>query len=142
MTMTTTPIALALAQAEYHQSLARDTSAEEERRAHTATMRALDKAVMEMAGGNVPRRVAVIETGVWMVNSRTNAGTVYRVDLLRQTCTCANGRTCWHLAAANVCEEAATRDLLADEPRYRHRYTDDELSLPNDDYAQLDSTPF
>lgn len=74
-------------------------------------MRSLDKAALELVKGNAPRCAG---SGVWLVESRTQANTVYRVDLQRQTCTCKNGKTCWHIAAANVCEElrSAPADVL------------------------------
>ena len=95
-------IALCVEQARQHQELAAGASTDEERRAHEATMRALDKAAMELVKGNAPRYAGF---GVWLVESRTQAGTVYRVDLGTQQCSCKNGRTCWHLSAANVCED-------------------------------------
>jgi hypothetical protein len=98
-------VALCVEQARQHQDLAVAASTDEERRAHEATMRALDKAAMELVKGNAPRYAG---QGVWLVESRTQAGTVYRVDLGTQMCSCKNGRTCWHLSAANVCEELRT----------------------------------
>lgn len=95
-------IALCVERAQHHQQLAVGASTDEERRAHEATMRALDKAAMELVKGNAPRYAGF---GVWLVESRTQAGTVYRVDLGTQQCSCKNGRTCWHLSAANVCED-------------------------------------
>lgn len=95
-------VALCVERAQQHQALAADASTDEERRAHEATMRSLDKAALEIVKGNSPRYAGA---GVWLVESRTRAGTVYRIDLQRQTCTCKNGRSCWHLSAANVCEE-------------------------------------
>ena len=65
-------------------------------------MRGLDKAAMEIVKGNLPRYAG---SGVWLVESRTQANVVYRVDLVTQQCNCKNGKSCWHLAAANVCEE-------------------------------------
>ena len=98
-------VALCVERAQQHQALAADASTDEERRAHEATMRALDKAAMELVKGNVPRYAG---SGMWLVESRTQANTVYRVDLTTQMCSCKNGRTCWHLSAANVCEELRT----------------------------------
>lgn len=103
-------VALCVEQARQHQELANGASTDEERRAHEATMRSLDKAAMELVKGNAPRYAGC---GVWLVESRTQANTVYRVDLSAQTCSCKNGRACWHLAAANVCEELRT--MPADE---------------------------
>lgn len=103
-------VALCVEQARQHQELAADASTDEERRAHEATMRSLDKAAMELVKGNAPRYAGF---GVWLVESRTHANTVYRVDLTTQTCNCKNGRACWHLSAANVCEELRT--MPADE---------------------------
>ena len=103
-------VALCVERAQQHQALAADASTDEERRAHEATMRSLDKAAMELVKGNAPRYVGF---GVWLVESRTQANTVYRVDLNTQACNCKNGRACWHLSAANVCEEL--RSLPADE---------------------------
>lgn len=74
-------------------------------------MRALDKAAMELVKGNSPRYAGA---GVWLVESRTRANTVYRVDLTTQMCNCKNGRACWHLAAANICDELRT--MPADTP--------------------------
>lgn len=102
-------VALCVEQARQHEQLAADALTDEERRAHEATMRSLDKAALEMVKGNAPRYAGF---GVWLVESRTQANVVYRVDLQRQTCTCKNGRTCWHLSAANVCEEL--RSMPAD----------------------------
>lgn len=98
-------VALCVEQARQHQELAASASTDDERRAHEATMRSLDKAAMELVKGNAPRYAGA---GVWLVESRTQANTVYRVDLTTQTCNCKNGRTCWHLSAANVCEELRT----------------------------------
>jgi hypothetical protein len=95
-------VALCVEQARQHQDLAMQATTDDERRAHEATMRALDKAAMELVKGNAPRYAG---QGMWLVESRTQAGTVYRVDLGNQTCSCKNGRTCWHLSAANVCED-------------------------------------
>lgn len=95
-------VALCVEQARQHQELANGASTDEERRAHEATMRSLDKAAMELVKGNAPRYAGA---GVWLVESRTHANTVYRVDLSTQMCNCKNGRTCWHLSAANVCED-------------------------------------
>ena len=103
-------VALCVERAQQHQALAADASTDEERRAHEATMRSLDKAAMELVKGNAPRYAGF---GVWLVESRTQANTVYRVDLKTQACNCKNGRTCWHLSAANICEEL--RSLPADE---------------------------
>lgn len=102
-------IALCVERAQQHQALAADASTDEERRAHEATMRSLDKAAMELVKGNAPRYAGF---GVWLVESRTQANTVYRVDLTTQVCSCKNARSCWHLSAANVCEEL--RALPAD----------------------------
>lgn len=103
-------VALCVEQARQHQELAAGASTDEERRAHEATMRALDKAALELVKGNAPRYAGF---GLWLVESRTQANTVYRVDLQRQTCNCKNGRSCWHLSAANVCEEL--RSMPADQ---------------------------
>ena len=103
-------VALCVEQARQHQELANGASTDEERRAHEATMRSLDKAAMELVKGNTPRYAGF---GVWLIESRTQANTVYRVDLGAQTCNCKNGRACWHLSAANVCEEL--RSMPADE---------------------------
>lgn len=102
-------VALCVEQARQHEQLAAGASTDDERRAHEATMRSLDKAAIEIVKGNAPRYAGF---GVWLVESRTQANTVYRVDLTRQTCTCKNGRACWHLAAANVCDEM--RSMPAD----------------------------
>jgi hypothetical protein len=103
-------VALCVERAQQHQQLAQDAATDEERRAHEATMRSLDKAAIELVKGNTPRCAG---QGVWLVESRTQANTVYRVDLTTQMCSCKNGRSCWHLAAANVCEEV--RSAPADE---------------------------
>lgn len=96
-------VVLAVEQSETHHGLAEHATTDAERRAHLSTVRALDKAAMEMARGNIPQH---IYADTWLVNSRTHAGVVYHVNLGPQTCTCKNGRTCWHLAACNVCHEA------------------------------------
>lgn len=103
-------VALCVERAQQHQQLAQNASTDDERRAHEATMRALDKAAIELVKGNAPRYAG---SGVWLVESRTQANTVYRVDLSTQMCSCKNARSCWHLASANVCEELRT--LPADE---------------------------
>ena len=95
-------VALCVERAQHHQQLAAGASTDDERRAHEATMRSLDKAALEIVKGNSPRYAGA---GVWLVESRTQAGTVYRVDLRVQQCSCKNGRSCWHLSAANVCED-------------------------------------
>lgn len=95
-------VALCVEQARQHQELANDASTDDERRAHEATMRGLDKAALELVKGNAPRYAGF---GVWLVESRTQANVVYRVDLSTQTCSCKNGRACWHLAACNVLDE-------------------------------------
>lgn len=104
-------VALCVERAQQHQALAADASTDEERRAHEATMRSLDKAALELVKGNAPRYAGA---GVWLVESRTQANTVYRVDLTTQMCNCKNGRACWHLAAANICDELRT--MPADTP--------------------------
>ena len=101
-------ILLACEQASTHKQLADDAKADAERRAHRATMNSLNKAAMEMLKGNMPRSIG---DGRYLVNSRTNAGQVYQVDVYQQACTCANQHACWHLAAANVCEEVETAAL-------------------------------
>lgn len=103
-------VALCVERAQQHQVLAADASTDEERRAHEATMRALDKAAMEIVKGNTPRYAG---SGLWLVESRTQANVVYRVDLTTQMCSCKNAKSCWHLSAANVCEEL--RSLPADQ---------------------------
>lgn len=103
-------VALCVEQARQHQELANGASTDEERRAHEATMRSLDKAALELVKGNAPRYAGA---GVWLVESRTHANTVYRVDLGTQMCSCKNARNCWHLAAANICDELRT--MLAAE---------------------------
>ena len=144
-------IALAVEQAKTHEALAADSVMDTEQRAHRATMRALDKAAMEMAKGNMPLRVS---DGIYMIASRTQANIVYRCDVHTQACTCENKHACWHLAACNVCEECDTATARAtlsaeegdndinpdawDEPA---SYERDEY-LPTDDDAQLDSIPF
>ena len=95
-------VALCVERAQHHQQLAAGASTDDERRAHEATMRSLDKAALELVKGNAPRYAG---QGVWLVESRTQANTVYRVDLTTQVCNCKNGKSCWHLSAANVCDE-------------------------------------
>lgn len=104
-------VALCVERAAHHQQLANDAVTDDERRAHEATMRALDKAALELVKGNAPRYAGA---GVWLVESRTQANTVYRVDLTTQMCSCKNARNCWHLVAANVCDELRT--MPADTP--------------------------
>jgi hypothetical protein len=112
MTIQVSPeVEMCISRAALHQSLAADASTDEERRAHEATMRSLDKAAMEIVKGNMPRYAG---QGAWLVESRTQAGTVYRIDLATQQCSCKNGKSCWHLAAANICDEvrSAPADAL------------------------------
>jgi hypothetical protein len=122
-------VVLCVERAQQHQQLAQGAATDEERRAHEATMRSLDKAAIELVKGNTPRYAG---SGVWLVESRTQANTVYRVDLTTQMCSCKNGRSCWHLAAANVCEEV--RSAPADEVPAT-RVTDEVL----DAYLQADA---
>lgn len=118
-------VALCVEQARQHQQLAAGASTDDERRAHEATMRGLDKAAMEMVRGNAPRYAGF---GVWLVESRTHANTVYRVDLGTQQCSCKNGRACWHLSAANVCEEMRTMPADAlPQVTMSHREIESEL---------------
>ncbi len=116
-------VTLALQQSETHCALASKATTEAERRAHLSTVRAVNKAAMEMVKGNIPQAVG---DGQYLVNSRTNAGVVYRVDVYGQRCDCANQHACWHLAASNVCDEVAVREA-ANDP------------LPDDQHAILDA---
>ena len=122
--MTASPVAVhpaivrAIEQSATHFDLAEHATTDAERRAHLSTVRASNKAAMEMAKGNMPRLAG---DGIYLCESRTNAGVVYRVDVYAQRCDCANQHACWHLAAANVCEEVAVReandgDLLPQRP--------------------------
>lgn len=126
-------VTLALQQSETHSALASKATTEAERRAHLSTVRALNKAAMEMVRGNIPQAVG---DGQYLVNSRTNAGTVYRVDVYAQACDCANQHACWHLAACSLMEEIKTRDandgdLLPQGARDLLAETDGELdSIP------------
>lgn len=110
--LVTRAAALAAEMATAHEATIRDgNTTDDERKAHEATMRALDKAAMELAGGNLPRQAGPF----YMVASRTQAGVVYRVDLNANTCTCKNGRACWHIAAAQVFD-SATKGAMVIEP--------------------------
>lgn len=118
-------VTLALQQSETHCALASKATTDAERRAHLSTVRAVNKAAMEMVKGNMPQAVG---DGQYLVNSRTNAGVVYRVDVFAMRCDCANQHACWHLAAANVLEEVETAALpirLSDIER-----ADDDDYLP------------
>lgn len=132
-------VALCVERAGHHQQLAATAATDEERRAHEATMRSLDKAAMEIVKGNMPRYAG---QGVWLVESRTQANVVYRVDLETQQCNCKNGKSCWHLAAANVCEEV--RSAPADElpstqmSPFGNTYTTLDAMLQADALASLD----
>lgn len=110
--LATCAAALAAEMATAHEHIIRDgNTTDDERKAHEATMRALDKAAMELAGGNLPRQAGPF----YMVASRTQAGVVYRVDLDGVSCTCKNGKACWHIAAAQVFD-SATKGAQVIEP--------------------------
>lgn len=115
------PQDLAIAYAAQHQELALQAVTDDERNAHLATMKALDKAAMEFAKGALPAQVGAM----WLVQSRTNGQAVYRVDLAAQTCTCEAGmahKPCWHLAAADVMQDitdAGTGEDVPDPVSYR-----------------------
>ena len=102
---------------EEHCALASKATTDAERRAHLSTVRALNKAAMEMVKGNIPQTAG---DGQYLVNSRTNAGVVYRVDVYAQRCDCANQHACWHLAACNVCDEVVAREDGDETPLLPH----------------------
>lgn len=112
--------ALAAELIEAHQAIADEaTTTEAERKAHQATINQLTKAAFEFAGGNLPRQAGPLV----LVSSRTAANVVYSVNPDANTCTCRNGRACWHIAAAQVflaakaeeAKEAARVDDMLDE---------------------------
>lgn len=132
-------VTLALQQSETHCALASKATTEAERRAHLSTVRALNKAAMEMVRGNIPQSVG---DGQYLVNSRTNAGVVYRVDERMHTCDCANGRACWHLTACDLLEFGGVvtteyaDDDADDTPRLPHEI---EAAYHNRENARVES---
>lgn len=62
---------------------------------------------------------------MWLVESRTQANTVYRVDLTTQMCSCKNARNCWHLVAANVCDELRSMPIDQVLPQVTHLTDED-----------------
>ncbi len=108
-------INLAITLAQHHEELARNEAGDEARSAHLATMRALDKAAMEFTKGAIPAKAG----DVYLVTSRTNGGSVYRVDPRTGTCTCEAGlanKLCWHRVAAELCEQLDEQPTPAPAP--------------------------
>lgn len=93
--------------AQQHESAYRESVPQsDEQTFHKTRMTALNKALAEAIGGNIPQAVDGV---TWLVHSRTNSRNVYRVDTNAWTCTCEAGlarRDCWHIHAAQIAQEA------------------------------------
>lgn len=104
-------ISYAIFHSQRHEAAAHDSSnTPEEQREHKRQTRAMDKATSEMLSGNWPQAVNIAginSRGLYFVRSRTNAGTVYRVDTRAGTCTCEARGDCWHMSAALICQEVS-----------------------------------
>jgi len=69
------------------------------------TMRATDKAMLQLIEGTAP----VPTIGGWLLESRTRPGIVHRLSVVNG-CSCEaalNGRVCWHKQLMVIVERAA-----------------------------------
>ena len=69
------------------------------------TMRATDKAALQLHEGTVP----VPTIGGWLLESRTRPGIVHRISV-SHGCSCEaglNGKACWHRQLMVIVERAA-----------------------------------
>lgn len=123
-------IRIALEQSEHHRRLAAESINEAERKAHEATMRALDKVAMEFVKGNYPRHVAGDE---WLIGSRSTGGVVYRVNHSTGRCNCDSRGLCWHMVAVDVCEGLRTRESARESAITRLAKLDEVADLINED---------
>ena len=81
-----------------------------------AQLNALNKACSELAAG---LNIQDVGPDAYLVPSRTTAGTIYRVDLEHDICSCPHGeqgQLCWHKSAADAFERALVAEVAFAPP--------------------------